>query len=224
VACVNNSTCNDASASKCSGNICGACQVKDDCSHITGKTACDAGVCKQCSKDDDSACGANSCDLATNTCTNTPKGSVGRCGACVADSECDATTGYRCINLSFGGAPRGGFCLQQADEVGGGACPLPYRVSVSGVSVSGAASEPYCGINQNLTTCEAVLNMLGDKECSNDDVCGAMGLNDGKCLTFPVVGQKCTIECGGNNDCRNDLVCRTVDGQPNNKTYCAPML
>jgi hypothetical protein len=114
--------------------------------------------------------------------------------------------------------------LQQADEVGGGVCPLPYQVIVSSTSVGGAVSEPYCGINQTLVTCDAVLDMLSNKNCNNDDVCGVMSVNDGKCLTFPGLGEKCTVECSDNTQCASPRVCRTVSGQPNNKKYCAPML
>jgi hypothetical protein len=226
VQCIGNANCTDPTSSRCDANSCGACMSDNDCSHIAGKGICSGGACVECTVGDESACAEKSCDPATNMCTGTPVKSVGECGACVADSECDATAGYRCVPLGFGpeGArmPLGGFCLQQVD-MAGGTCPLPYRVVVSKLSVSGAPSEMYCSVNESYATCYSVLDMIAAKDCSVDNDCGLLGV-DGKCLDLPGFGPICNVECGSPVQCLNDKTCRTVDGQPNNKKYCAPPL
>jgi hypothetical protein len=225
VQCVGNANCTDPTSSRCDANSCGACMSDNDCSHIAGKGICSGGACVECTVSDESACAGKSCDPATNMCTGTGVGSVGECGACVADSECDETAGYRCIPLGFGPVgmrvPLGGFCLLQAD-MAGGACPLPYRVGVSAVSLSGASSESYCGINENYTTCPAVLSMLSDEVCNVSGDCGVSGLVDGVCLDFVGLGPRCNVECDDNNQCTSDRTCRTVAAQPGNNQYCAP--
>jgi hypothetical protein len=227
VQCIGNANCTDPTSSRCDANSCGACMSDNDCSHISGKGICSGGACVECTVGDESACAGKSCDPATNMCTGTPVKSVGECGACVADSECHEGEGYRCIPLGFGpeGArmPLGGFCLLQVD-MAGLECPLPYQVLIASSSLSGATNELYCGVNQKLTTCPAVLSMLSNGVCSTDNDCGVSGLGDGQCLFIPGLNSKCNIECDNPAQCTSDRTCKSpTNSMPTTaKKHCVP--
>ena len=106
--------------------------------------------------------------------------------------------------MTFGdnAMPHGSFCLKAAST----GCAQPYRVLIDSPSVSGAASEEYCGINQANTTCEAIDSPRSDTMCSFDDDCGAQGLDDGRCeLVGGALG--CTISCTADSRCLQDQTC-----------------
>ncbi len=189
--CGSDDDCADPAAARCGkgGASCDPCDAPDQCAHLS-LDLCDDGTCVECTVGNESPCGANSCDPATNTCTLTPRASVETCEGCVADSECVAD--HRCIPMEFAGVARpGGYCLEDA----GGGCANPYRVPVNRTSLSGAPATDYCGINEDLTTCEAVLDLAADAGCAVDDDCGAEGLNDGRCETVNLAANRCTYSC-----------------------------
>jgi hypothetical protein len=210
VACVANADCTSLTAPQCNTatNACVPCTADAACTGRTGTTVCDVaggGECVQCTVANEAPCGANSCNPATNTCTTTPRGSVLTCRACTADSEC--TVDNRCVPMNFDGTPRaGGYCLKR----GATGCVAPYRVpSDARVSLSGASAEVYCGVNEAVTTCEAVLDLIDDRACApaTDDDCGVPGLNDGRCRTVGGRANRCTYSCGTAADCPAGRAC-----------------
>jgi hypothetical protein len=59
--------------------------------------------------------------------------------------------------MEFMDVPRaGGFCLRRSAMT----CTRPYTVPLVTTSLSGAAEETYCGIDQTTTRCEAVLDLV----------------------------------------------------------------
>ena len=205
VECLGDNDCGPE-RSVCSGGTCTACDSNTDCARLSLTPLCkasgDAGTCVQCI--DDSKCAGYSCDPATNRCTTTTLGSVKTCEACVSDSECDSSLGTsRCIAMNFKGTLLGGYCLLlDLDSVG---CAQPYSVSITSVSVSGAGSANYCGLDQTATSCKALLDLTaatGPKSCTNDTDCG-LGQGDGLCRTVGTLVNRCTIPCGSGSNCLN---------------------
>ncbi len=222
IQCRSSADCTNAAASVCIAGTCTGCSSNSDCSHVAGKAFCKlpsaggAGSCVACTTSDESACAGDSCDPATNSCTTTRVATVAVCHACAADSEC-APGAYgptaRCVTMSFKGAAHGSYCLNRASA---GPCAQPYTVSLSAVSVSGAPAEAYCGINQEATTCEAVVDLIGGKTCTRNNNCGS-GLGDGLCENFstPPAAQsmRCSIPCTSSTQCSQLQTCTsTVNG------------
>ena len=221
IQCRSSADCTNAAAAVCIAGTCTGCSNNSDCSHIAGKALCSlpaaggSGSCVACTTSDESACAGDSCNPATNSCTTTLLGSVAVCHACVADSEC--ATGARgptarCVTMSFKGAAHGNYCLNLASA---GPCAQPYTVSLSAVSVSGAPSQAYCAINQEATTCEAVVDLIGGKTCTRSSNCGS-GLGDGLCENFstpPAQSMRCSIPCTSSTECSQLQTCSsTVNG------------
>jgi hypothetical protein len=212
VTCLSNAECTTATASRCepSTNTCAACEIDDDCSQIDGKHVCASGACVQCTVAKEAACGTNSCNPVASACTTTPRGSVNICRTCLADSECiggnltEPTA--RCVPMHFDGAPHGNYCLQRAATVS--SCARPYSVGIDAASVSGASSETYCGINAEVTTCDAVVDMIASKTCVIDTDCGSE--KGGLCKQVgpgtnpPFI---CTIPCSKAEQCADGDTC-----------------
>ena len=200
VQCRSNADCPGVANSVCSSGTCTPCTEDSDCAHLSGTTSCklnstgNAGTCVQCTiATEATVCGGYSCNPATNACTKTTLGSVEICGQCVADSDCDSSQGTAgCIPMNFNGSSVGGYCLR----VEGSGCTVPYSVPITAVSLSNADSASYCGIDQSVTSCKAVLDLTSGKTvCRNDDNCG-LGLGDGLCRTVGTIADRCTIPCG----------------------------
>lgn len=246
VACLSNAQCTVATAARCdlATGTCAPCAADSDCSQIAGKSICNAGACVACTVTNEAPCAKNgleySCNPRLNECTQTVKRSVPRCGACVADSECQSLAGNmvaRCIPMTFGStsAPRGSYCLETVAT----GCEQPYGntlvMTITSGSVSGASVDAYCGIKQELVTCEAISDMqdaTNSIRCTNpltnqpdDTLCG--------CQRDPLSGQckdagkgglcreinganRCTIPCDGGSNCRGDYAC-TAKSAPQ---YC----
>jgi hypothetical protein len=221
-----NTDCPTANASLCdtATNTCKPCTANADCSLIPSQNVCRVGTvekpshCVQCTVGNETACNGNSCDPKTNTCTTTPRGSRKTCHSCLADSECGDGSGVvdpnkRCVPMSFNGTPHGtgGYCLQ-ATSAG---CLGPYSVPITAGSLSGAVSEAYCGINQAVTTCEAVLDLVASKICIAGSDCG--GGQGGLCKAISIVApaNRCTIPCGSDANCLSSApgsTCSQSDG------------
>jgi len=219
VACLKQADCTDAKASVCSAGACTACTVDADCTGIAGKGVCDAGTCVQCTVEKETACGGTSCNPATKQCTATPVGTVNYCGPCVADSECiggnQAAPDARCVPMKFLGTARpGGFCLRRVAV----ACTPPFGVPNTTASLSGAPAEPYCGIDQTTTRCEAVLDLVASRACTDGlaTSCGCTRNKAGACIdsgegglckTVGAFANRCTIPCGTADQCPGPLTC-----------------
>src|SRR5690606_41451010 len=120
-----------------------------------------------CTVEEDAVCGGTSCDPATRSCTNSELASRNDCEPCVADSECagnDATDPVRrCVPMEFAGEPRGqAYCLRR-EAVG---CERPFTALLTVASVSGAEAERYCGVAQEVVTCEAVSDFVRGYACA----------------------------------------------------------
>ncbi len=225
VECLSSADCKSASASTCIAGKCEPCASNSDCSLITGKGLCktsslldgDAGVdasadagtsaaeCVQCTVENETPCNGKSCNPATNACTTTTRGSRDLCYSCLADSECIggnvASPTVRCAPMNFNGTTHGtgGYCLQTVSSTGASGCAAPYTTSTQTVSLSGAASTSYCGINESATTCEALLDLFNAKTCTLDTDCGSG--SGGLCRTVGTNPNRCTIPCGSSANC-----------------------
>ena len=219
IQCRTSADCPLTSASACVAGSCTACTADADCAHISDKTVCklssessdagaitdagsDTGICVQCSVGNETPCNGKSCNPATDTCTNTERGSVDICHACLADSECiggvpndGGLVTMRCIPIGFNGNAHGNYCMQ----IGNNGCSNPYNVPITSTSLSGAVSDAYCGINDAVTTCEAVLDLIGSKSCQSDADCGKG--QGGLCKNVGLNPSRCTIPCNGSSEC-----------------------
>jgi hypothetical protein len=214
VGCDGPEDCTEVTASQCDvTNECVACTADAGCTHLTGTSVCDEGrgTCVACTTDTEATrCGANSCNPVTMTCTTTPRTSIRRCGSCVADSECSQADD-RCVSMNFMGTARtGGYCLKQADT----GCVQPFSTPTAArASLSGAAAEVYCGINEDVTTCEAVLDLIDDSICTFDTDCGVAGLDDGLCESVNFIANRCSYACSLGSACPSGAACPSM-------TYC----
>ena len=227
VACLKQADCTAPTASACNAGACVACTKDTECSDIAGKGVCNAGTCVQCTVAKESVCAGKSCNPSTNQCTSTSVGTAQFCQACVADSECIAGNlpdpDARCVPMKFMGTARlGGFCLKRVTKT----CSPPFGVPISIGSLSGAPSEAYCGIDQNSTRCEAVLDLIASKSCPDglDTTCGCTRHKAGTCIdagqgglckTVGAFSNACTIPCAATNQCLSTLTCPAVSN-----SYC----
>jgi len=97
--------------------------------------------------------------------------------------------------MTFGaaGTAHGSYCLKDASVAG---CVRPFGIAISATSLDGHAS-PYCGINETLTTCEAVHALVVDTTCASDAECPEGGL----CRTVGLTANRCTYQCGFASEC-----------------------
>ena len=213
VECLAPTECPTATAAKCDSGACVKCTTNDDCTHVAGKGVCESGTCVQCTVTDETACAGKSCNPATKACTTTTVGSVSTCRPCAADSECTggnvADPDARCVPMKYNGTLRpNGFCMRRASKI----CARPYKIPLTTVSLSGVASESYCGIDQDNVRCEAVLDLVQSRACAggDDTLCGCSRDKDGNCTdngtsglcrTVGVDANQCTYQCGVDNDC-----------------------
>jgi hypothetical protein len=207
VECNASSDCNDPAAAGCNTelNECEECQSEADCIGIEGRLVCDDGTCVECTPATEGVdCGETSCDPLTRECTETTVGSRETCETCVADSEC-GVEGNRCVPMTYDGLRypnnESGFCLKSIDL--GGSCTNPYRIVITRTSLSGVAADDYCGINEDLTTCQAVRALLGDLACdpvNGDQDCPQPA---GLCRELPGILNRCTYLCSDVVECKS---------------------
>jgi hypothetical protein len=137
----------------------------------------------------------------TSMCTSTPRGSRLQCQSCVADSECMQTGGtFRCIPMNYQTAPRGGYCMRAANTGGPPGCTRPYLTPILAASLSGVSMTTYCGIDQDLTTCDAVRALLDGRQCPTGSATECMA-EGARCETVGLAPNECTYSCGIPNDC-----------------------
>ena len=215
VRCAANTDCTEVTASVCTANTCGACQTSADCSHLGATTVCDAGTCVECTGTRADTCGGNVCDSRLNTCTTFAPKSAGICEECVSDAHCGE--GQLCVPQMYekddgtGLAEVGTFCLWERDatvpNAPNGACSTvrPFIDDVLATSLDGAQSN-VCSLN--VTTCPALAKYQSNcPTVGMNEACGAPGFNDGYCVFFDAAANKCTIQCGGDDDCKAGSTC-----------------
>lgn len=216
VACLNDEQCEAPGQAQCdANNECVACDDDSQCVGVEGADFCVDGACVECTADDNSACGNGNeaCDVRTNECTGVALGSVGTCGKCRADSECGQD--HRCVPMFFDGQRLpDGYCLKTLSSN----CERPYTGIIERESLSGAASEQYCGVDEDVTSCEAVLQLIDDVTCSGgtDEECGLAGEADARCETVLGLTNRCTYSCSADAKCPSGFTC----GGPSGDEYC----
>ena len=195
--------CTSASASRCSGGACVACESNAHCNHVPGKPHCRDGTCVECTPVTEATdCGDESCDPATRTCSGITRASRRVCEPCVSDSDCTQINGtFRCIPMFYQGTPKGGYCMRAAPG-----CARPYLVPITSTSLSGAASATYCGIDQSSVSCEAVNALRSSQTCpsGNASECPGPGA---LCETVGAFDDRCTYTCGIADHCPIGVSC-----------------
>ncbi len=214
VECLEANDCLDPATPMCESGACSAgCAVNEDCSRFPETPVCneDAGSCAACTPATEEAqCDAKSCDPLTFECGPHDRASRGTCRSCVSDSDCESN--HHCVPMEYpsGTAREGGYCLELS-----GSCENPYTVIISGrTTLSDVSGESYCGINEDLTTCEAVKALEGDLRCDSSiegnvqcwpsagTIADAVEVPGALCRKFEGVGgERCTYECSVVTDC-----------------------
>ena len=199
--CETDADCDREEAARCdtTTGTCMGCIEDLNCVGVDGLERCDAdeGLCVECKPASEALdCGSTSCNPATFECTDTVRGSRDVCESCVSDSDCG--TDLACVPMWFGNTPRrGGFCLRMA---GPEQCTQPFAFPLPDAreSLSGAAPAPYCGVNEDLTSCEAVQALIDNERCDDDFDCVAPG---GICRQVGALGLRCTYACSFATQC-----------------------
>jgi hypothetical protein len=119
----------------------------------------------------------------------------------------------------FGETPRAtGYCLYPANQ---DLCEQPFALVLPEAreSLSGADSILYCGVNERLTTCEAVWALVDDVECNGGSDCPVGGI----CREVGELGLQCTFECAGAGACPEAPAAGSTCGDANGtaeEKYC----
>jgi hypothetical protein len=216
VECLGDSDCTATDAARCDANECRPCNADAQCDDVdglpSGNNACDQGVCLDCTPEKEAmTCpDRDSCNPVTNECSGIPEGDRETCKLCVSDRDC-GEEGNRCVPMTYHGQPypnqESGFCLKSIDL--GGSCTNPYRIVITRTSLSGAEADDYCGINEDLATCQAVRALLGDDECdpaNGDQDCpqpAGFPQPAGLCRVLPGMLNRCTYFCSDVVECKS---------------------
>lgn len=122
VACIDNTTCTDATASKCdaSNNTCTTCEDGTEgadatCSHIEGLPFCIDGECKACESDADCPDGEGGtfvCNVLIGACTDRAPKSREYCQTCVSTTDCQFGS---CVEFDYKGA-KDFYCLPNNND------------------------------------------------------------------------------------------------------------
>lgn len=157
------------------------------------------------------ACGGHSCHPKTLVCTSMELASRGICETCFADSNC-AEPNHRCVKMNHAGDPypdeSTGFCLQLTAE-GGADCAQPFIVTLDGrEGMSGGKHQSYCGIHEELATCDAVRAFHNAEACPSgrDDECPAGGLCRGILTQANRTEYLCTYACVDVPECSSQWI------------------
>ncbi len=166
-----------------------------------------------------SACDNKSCHPVTLVCTSMELESRGPCDACYADSNC-ADPSHRCVKMSYAGSayPESttGFCLPLAEPEGANCTPPFVVVLQDRESMSGPPLQSYCGIQQALTTCDAVRAFHTAAVCptGRDDQCPFGGI----CRAVTTQGNQTEFRC--TYPCADSLECSTQSSTVSCAGYC----
>lgn len=218
VACLDHDNCTDAGTAKCDDGTCVACDDSAQCVGVTDLDVCDEGLCVECNVVDATACeGGETCDLLANECIDVAAGSVGNCEACSNDDQCEAD--HRCIALDFQGQPHGHYCLMKQPG-----CDNPFLATVNKPSLNGVAATNYCGVSEDLATCEAIEALIDDWRCPSgmDGMCGPVNMAEvavpgALCETVSGGANRCTYACSVGGQCPTGVMCGDGGGSSD---YC----
>jgi hypothetical protein len=204
VLCISNADCPDITNPECTtARVCAPCTSNAACTDRPDTTQCNLydgasakGHCVRCTGANEAVCGGTSCKRSTGTCTQTNLGSVGSCEPCEADTECGATA--RCVTQTFANQTIGAFCFftdpnsNNCADANDERKPYSSRLT-NATSIDGAAG-PFC---VPATTCPAVTDANGKKDCDINEECGVSSVDDGHCLG----AGKCSYGCDTHADC-----------------------
>lgn len=196
VGCTEQTDCDERERSRCNPatSMCTACVENEDCSHINGFGVCNAGECVQCTSTA-GECGGNPCTV-DNVCSNFGEGEQEACEPCDTDANCQGDD-YFCVPMEFKGEARGGYCLQ---DYAAGSCTQPYAFQTMVITtLSGIQNKTFCGIDESLTTCEAVRALEANALCSTGPSEGCA--EGGICRRVSNVDNRCTYECRDHVEC-----------------------
>ena len=140
----------------------------------------------------------------------------------MSDSECKEA-GNRCVPMDYDGQPypnqQTGFCLKSVDL--GGSCTNPYRIVLRRTSLSGAEADDYCGINEDLATCQAVRALLADDPCNTENGEQDCPQPSGLCRELPGMLNRCTYLCSDMVECKAPPVPGSTCGSSDSGSdYC----
>lgn len=230
VECVDHADCALPDRASCSPrHECSPCSSDTECARFGKVCETSSGLCVQCRPTTEEAdcrsdkscdpatadCAGTACDPKRNVCTQTLRASLQVCSPCLTDSECAAD--HHCVPLFFGAdAEReelGGFCM----KLNASGCEEPFRApAIEGrASLSGRTGEAYCGIDEMLTSCPAILALQADKDCL-DGMATSCEAPGALCKTVNSGANKCTYSCLSNRDCIRGAPCRGPAGE----THC----
>ena len=199
VGCMEDDDCSDPTAARCVSGMCVGCNDSRQCAGIEGLAVCEpgAGTCVECTELEASACGGNPC-TSENTCSDYGTAQES-CEPCDTDDNCVAD--HFCVPLEWDGSSRA-YCM--LDTRAPGDCPAPYDFPISGLeSLSGEAGLTVCGINETLTTCDAVLAHIARRRCPGgmDSECPDGGI----CRDTVTTSNLCTYLCQNAAQCSPSL-------------------
>lgn len=219
-ACLSEADCTDPDKAHCNAEtlVCEyPCQEDADCEGLAGTEACGPDdVCVECTPTNETVCDGKICVPDTNSCSeDIEQGETPICSNCVSDTQCVAD--HKCIPLEYNDAFHGNYCMKLASAT----CANPYRApELQRKSVLAAEDdepEAFCGINEALTTCEAVLGF--DQECpgGTDAECGAQGAI---CRKVNNATNHCTYHCEDALQCTPSAACAGSGDPIANDRYC----
>jgi len=202
-ACLDHEHCTSPAAAQCDGGECVPCSDGTHCAGVAEGSLCDDGTCVECTVADDTACGGSqTCDLLAGRCVDVAAGSVSNCKACSNDLQCES--GHKCIPMDFQQSHHGYFCLAEPSPT----CAQPFGTAITAASINGVAAAAYCGIEEDLATCEAVLALLGGWHCSGtngmcspDGIAAEEPVPGALCDPVGLLGDRCTYACGSVPEC-----------------------
>ncbi|MGF1465546.1 MAG: hypothetical protein ACFCGT_05380 [Sandaracinaceae bacterium] len=202
VECASDADCTSPSAARCEGNVCTGCTASHQCAGIEGREACDVarGTCGECTAADPSPCGGRACGDDQRCSAYGPAQRT--CEACDSDANCGHPHEY-CVPAFAGRTTRSaGYCLRRTAR----SCPRPWGVPIAGrTTLSGVEGLMFCGIDERVTTCEAVRALLDEVECPfgvNADC-----PNTGICRPIGADLRRCTYRCSSSSTCPAALSC-----------------
>ena len=165
--CMDHPDCTNAGNAQCDMGSCVPCTMDAHCDGVPGLSVCDAGTCVECLLGKENACmGNTTCDVLNKTCTGPMAGTVDTCEPCSNDVQCLGTR--KCIPLDYPtGTLHGYYCLEPPAPP----CPRPYILVANKMSISGEPAATYCGVAEDLATCEAVRALLAGWFCTQDGRC-----------------------------------------------------
>ncbi|MCB9708439.1 MAG: hypothetical protein H6714_06620 [Myxococcales bacterium] len=218
-ACLESGDCTEKEHARCDAETlaCTTCEKHADCANIAGTEACGpTGVCVECTPDNEAACEGKVCDPDTLTCSSSiERGKTGTCQSCLTDTQCIAA--HKCIPLAYQESPHGNYCMKLKSA----GCAEPHQLVIPRKSVLSAnddAPEEYCGLNESLATCEAILAF--NRECDSMTDASKCDADGAICREVNGAANRCTYYCQNATQCQPGIVCASSSDPFADNNYC----